>query len=102
MKKLALKLDDLQVETFDPSSTKPEVRGTVEGHESLNGTCGQSCYTCQVSCNGLSCFSCNGSCEMSVCYGQSCFGTCNTCQGSCYATCYATCGQTCTCGAYCV
>ncbi|HEX6041904.1 hypothetical protein [Longimicrobium sp.] len=102
MKKLTLKLDELRVDSFDTESVAPTTRGTVEGRDSLNGTCGASCYTCQVSCNNMSCFTCNGTCEMSVCYGGSCWGTCNTCQGSCYGTCVATCGETCTCGAYCV
>lgn len=85
MKKLALKLEELRVESYDTSSSEPDTRGTVHGHNSLNGTCHQTCLTCQVSCNGLSCFSCFGSCALSECYGNSCAATCQTCGYSCYA-----------------
>lgn len=50
MKKLALKLDDLRVETFQTSAAAGE-RGTVVGHApTANGnTCGFSCpYTCGI------------------------------------------------------
>lgn len=50
MKKLALKLDDLSVETFQ-TSAQPAARGTVLGHApSVQGhTCGLSCpYTCGI------------------------------------------------------
>jgi hypothetical protein len=94
MKKLELKLDELRVESFGTSPTRPETRGTVEARESQAATCGLTCYSCPPSCNGQSCWTCEGSCEVSVCFGY-------TCYPSCYGTCEATCGDTCTCGPYC-
>jgi hypothetical protein len=45
MKKLALELDDLCVETFETAAVR-EPRGTVQGHVYTN-TCGGSCVpTC--------------------------------------------------------
>jgi hypothetical protein len=43
MRKLAMKLDDLQVESFTTSSAAAQ-RGTVAGHDLTNQvTCGPSC-----------------------------------------------------------
>ena len=50
MKKLALNLDDLRVDTFETSAPAGE-RGTVEANQaSINGnTCAPSCpYTCGI------------------------------------------------------
>ncbi|HEU0013396.1 MAG TPA: hypothetical protein VFQ45_06915 [Longimicrobium sp.] len=95
MRKLNLKLDDLQVESFDTEGTGAP-RGTVHA---LQAYC---CYCCCCCC----CCTCGASCGGS-CYGQytcdgypSCIHTCNddptckahnSCQGgSCYSDC-ATC-----------
>lgn len=79
MKKLALKLDQLAVESFiiDPAG---EVRGTVAGHNppeptvSCGGTCDNPCgsgmFTCDYTCPA----SCWGTC-------QSCGETCQFCSG---------------------
>ena len=50
MKKLALKLDDLHVETFETSAESAE-RGTVVGNQRtvLGNTCAPTCaYTCGI------------------------------------------------------
>lgn len=84
MKKLALKPDELRVESFDTASTEREMRGTVEGHNSLNGTCPYTCYTCAGSCGGSCQVTCAGSCW------NSCNGGCGTgytCPGTCHYSC---------------
>ena len=63
MKKLALKLDDLTVTSFETSPALAE-RGTVVGHGPTNGnTCPQTCG-----------FSCQGTCDISC--DPSCISTC--------------------------
>lgn len=49
MKKLALNIDDLRVDTFQ-TSAEPGSRGTVLGHNTMIGnTCAPSCpYTCGI------------------------------------------------------
>lgn len=84
MKKLALKLDELRVDSFATESKQLDLRGTVEGHNSLNGTCPFTCYTCQASCPGSCAYSCQGTCA-------------GTCQNTCPGTCVYTCGNTCQC-----
>lgn len=72
MKKLALNIDDLSVESFSSAPDALSLRGTVRGRGG----------TCAVTCN----YSCGGTCA----------GTCNefTCENSC--SCWATCaGYTC-------
>ncbi|HEX5725116.1 MAG TPA: hypothetical protein VFX98_06600 [Longimicrobiaceae bacterium] len=62
MKKLALKLDDLRVETFTTAGP-PAARGTVAGHYGTTHTqIGASCEpTCQGSCGGDTCdYTCSG------------------------------------------
>ena len=49
MKKLALKLGDLRVETFT-TAEKPGGRGTIQGHYGTTHT--QAGETCWVSCQG--------------------------------------------------
>jgi len=69
MKKLALKLDDLEVTSFETSRTATE-RGTVAAHGPTNGntcpqTCGFSCGgTCDISCDP----SCISTCPVAPCY----------------------------------
>ena len=83
--KLKLRLDDLQVDTFQTTSA-PKQKGTVFGEQC-------TCYT-QCTCPGCpSCAnyatcdaSCNGTC------GASCNGTCGaTCDASCYGSCDYSC-----------
>lgn len=62
MKKLALKLDDLQVESFETDLVEAE-RGTVEAH-ATDGVCsGLQCTGVLKSCA----FTCDPSCETHVC-----------------------------------
>jgi len=75
MKKLALELDDLQVESFATLDAE-EVRGTIGGQnepvytETCDGayTCSSCVDTCQNTCPA----SCWGTCD-----------TCNTCEFHC-------------------
>jgi hypothetical protein len=93
MKKLALKLDELRVDSFGTEAPEEKGRGTVHGH-SLGGTCYYTCYTCQASCGGSCQVSCAGSCW------DSCQGGCGNTSYSCAATCHYTCGcsnYTCAC-----
>jgi hypothetical protein len=89
MKKLALKLDELCVESFDTSLPRPE-RGTVRAREE------SPAYTCGVSCLGTCALTCWGTCPNS-CQGT-CYITCNA--SECIGSCAATCGNTCTCDPY--
>ena len=85
MNKFKLKLDDLQVDTFQ-TTTAPREKGTVFGEQCTcytNCTC-PGCPTCYESCNGTCDASCNGSCAV-------------TCDASCYGTCDWTCDYTCNC-----
>ena len=79
MNKLKLKLDDLQVDTFQTTAPQ-KAKGTVFGEQC-------TCYT-QCTCPGCpTCYqSCNGSCEVS-CNGS--------CQATCDVSCYGSCGYTC-------
>jgi hypothetical protein len=83
MQKLKLRLDDLQVDTFQTTSSQKQ-KGTVFGEQC-------TCYT-QCTCPGCpSCYaSCNGTCD------ATCNGTCDaSCNGTCDASCNGTCGDTC-------
>lgn len=120
MEKLRLELEELAVETFDPSPVA-DGRGTVAGHNSevtVGVQCGSACGVCSVqqsqclcggdtnyafctladscaSCNCPSAVSCDGTCYESPCVvsgAWSCDGS--TCAGTCGATCAATCGCT--------
>lgn len=71
MKKLALKLEHLEVESFD--TTRPEdTRGTVLAHATVHpeATCFETCdlnrQTCQNSCGWATCFenTCQYSCGL--------------------------------------
>jgi hypothetical protein len=75
MKKLALHVEDLAVETFEITGAATE-RGTVAGHQWSNTSCHQDICTCQTN-EGV----------------QTCGATCV--DGTCYASCYNTCWQTC-------
>ena len=90
MNKLKLRLDDLQVDTFQTTSA-PKQKGTVFGEQCTCWTyCGQNtcpgCPTCNASCNGSCDVSCNGSCAVTC--DASCYGTCDgyTCDYSCECT----------------
>ncbi|HKO17300.1 MAG TPA: hypothetical protein VJU82_00285 [Acidobacteriaceae bacterium] len=83
MHKLSLNLDDLRVETFEPSPAGPGERGTIKANESdewgsmdsmdakcyrlpqatwdqscMIGTCGASCQTCGYTCPGTCAYTC--------------------------------------------
>ena len=46
MKKLNLKLDELSVETFEPTAPEPDRSGTVKGNQDTDLPC------CTASCGG--------------------------------------------------
>jgi len=81
-----LRLDDLQVESFQVLPAAPRERGTVQGHIVLTAYagCSRTCIykdTCAISCR--------------TCYGQL---TCNDsclCDTTPQLTCGASCGGTC-------
>jgi hypothetical protein len=81
LNQLKLRLDDLQVDTFQTTSA-PKQKGTVFGEQCTCYTqCGQNtcpgCPTCDASCNGSCGASCNGTCD------ASCNGTCDDiCNGT--------------------
>ncbi len=90
MKKLALKLEDLRVDSFS-TTLNDNVRGTIFGEQCTcwtNCTC-PGCPTCDHSCGGTCDASCNGTC------GDSCAGCCcatadYTCAESCGGGCAVT------------
>jgi hypothetical protein len=94
MRKLALDLNELVVDSFDTASvaagrgTVAARSGTTYADESCNGTCNFTCFpascaSCDFTCG--SCASCGGTCAGSCAGGASCG---NTCGGTCdYATC---------------
>jgi hypothetical protein len=91
MNKLKLRLDDLQVDTFQTTSLQKE-KGTVFGEQCTcytNCTC-PGCPTCYASCNGTCDASCNGTCGVSC--DASCGGTCDYSCGCSDYSCDATCG----------
>ena len=93
--KLKLKLDDLQVDTFQTMPVE-KPKGTVFGEQCTcytQCTC-PGCPTCYASCNGTCDASCNGTCGAScgATCDYSCGGTCDySCDCSNYS-CDATCG----------
>jgi hypothetical protein len=92
MNKLKLRLDDLQIDSFDTTAPQ-KAKGTVFGEQCTcytQCTC-PGCPTCYASCNGSCDASCNGTCAATC--DASCNGTCDyTCDYSCGYTCD---GQTC-------
>jgi hypothetical protein len=90
MQKLKLRLDDLQVDTFQTTAPRRE-KGTVFGEQCTcytQCTC-PGCPTCDASCNGTCNASCNGTCDDTcgatgndTCY-DTCAASCGTCQFSC-------------------
>ena len=83
MKKLALRLDDLTVESFS-TATADALPGTVHGNDwTVVGGCATDEYqSCDGSCPHL------GSCNEATCNHNTCMDTCNaSCGGTCYATC---------------
>jgi hypothetical protein len=99
MNKLRLRLDDLQVDTFQTTPAQKE-KGTVFGEQCTcysECTC-PGCPTCDASCNGT--------CEADTGCGPTCNASCrascvdNTCAidyGSCGLSCPNTCYETCIC-----
>jgi len=84
-----LRLDDLEVESFQVLPEAPRERGTVQGHIALTAYagCSRTCFhndTCAISCPG-------GSCILTVCAD-----TCDTCQRTCFQSCEGTC-ESCLC-----
>jgi hypothetical protein len=53
MKKIALNIETLSVESFEPGSALRMDRGTVEGNQ--GGTVNVACYTNQHSCQRTPC-----------------------------------------------
>jgi hypothetical protein len=83
MKKLALHVEDLAVETFEITGAVTE-RGTVAGHQLSNTSCHQEICMCQSN-EGVQ--SCAERCVDGTCY-RSCYHTCcDTCYQSCDGTC---------------
>jgi hypothetical protein len=93
MEKLRLKLDDLQVDSFQITPAA-KAKGTVLGEQCTchtcpgcptcagYGTCDASCNgTCDASCNGTCLVSCNGTCD------ASCYDSCDVCPPTWYASC---------------
>ncbi|HEY0017631.1 MAG TPA: hypothetical protein VGC13_15070 [Longimicrobium sp.] len=99
MKKLALDLDELCVESFDTTAPPKDSRGTVQGNMQsyYGGTCAQTCYTCAGTCQ-VTCYnSCAGTCHEPSCNGGTCYASC---QGSCYdQSCGGSCAGQHTCAA---
>ena len=65
MKKIALDMDRLQVESFSTTDAERDARGTVHGHWSQMGTCDGRVATCQY----------GGTCGPG-CYTQKCTVIC--------------------------
>jgi hypothetical protein len=86
MNKLKLRLDDLQVDTFQTTSMRKE-KGTVYGRQEWT----YDVMVCQDTWHGSSCeVSCFSNCD------ASCYDTCAvSCNGSCDWTCAASCGASC-------
>jgi hypothetical protein len=81
VKKLTLDLDELAVESFAPSPSLQNQRGTVKGQSGYYETC----------------WSCGEWCEYSLTWGT-CYDTCYTCGASCNPytcpdTCHMSCGE---------
>lgn len=97
MQQRKLKLEQLEVESFEVLPEAPKGRGTVQGREFARtrfggDTCAGTCYdydTCGISCPGGSCYPTCETCE-ETCRGQ------DTCDPSCMGTCDETC-ETCLC-----
>ncbi|HEU0301636.1 MAG TPA: hypothetical protein VFR37_19430 [Longimicrobium sp.] len=87
MKKLALKLADLRVDTF-ATAGPPAGRGTVAGHYGTTHT--QQGQTCDATCGGTCDYGDYGTCAYSC--APTCWGSCGpeTCDFSCPVenTCY--------------
>ena len=83
MNKLKLRLDELQVESFETADIGAEERGTVRGRAVLGPptddfTCPDTCkYTCQRTCN--TCWPMNTcpACQPPLSLDHTCMGTCS-------------------------
>jgi hypothetical protein len=92
MHKLKLRLDDLQVDTFQTTVVQKE-KGTVFGEQCTchtQCTC-PGCPTCDATCNGTCAASCNGTCNGCNPSGATCGATCY--EDTCYDTCAASCAS---------
>jgi hypothetical protein len=93
MPKLKLRLDDLQVDTFQTTTVRKE-KGTVFGEQCTchtQCTC-PGCPTCYASCNGTCDASCNGTCATTcgcneATNGDTCYDTCAVSCVSCDFSC---------------
>lgn len=105
MRKLALVVEDLSVESFEPLPQRQAFRGTVQGamRNTENDFCnGGTAWNAGTLCGPGSCALtyCNGTCEPDGTHQGSCWGapSCGgTCEDSCHGTCAETCGDTCDC-----
>ena len=76
MKKLALKLDSLQVETFTTDEQQLTRKGTVRGHYGTTHTqAGQTCdYSCGGTCDDDTCqYTCTQTALYTYCNGVECY-----------------------------
>jgi len=98
MPKLRLTLEDLAVESFDPTPSRTRRSGTVRAHQETDSypypdTAWGACYTAEYYCGE----SLNGTCNEETCAGDTCNGGWN-----CIRTYGATCPDPCrTWGVYC-
>ncbi len=80
MKKLALKLDELRVQTFE-TGTAPPPRGTVRARQSMSGTpgCVDPCASAAAGCGATLVYTCTCKSEDACMMGTdfaTCAGTC--------------------------
>ena len=93
MKKLALRMDDLRVESFDPLPYAGAPERTVDGYQAIGSgakqppSCDGSCESCPVTCP----VGCTETC------GETCGRTCETCPRTCPETCERPTGNPCAC-----
>ena len=99
MRKVALELDALQVESFDTTSEGARARGTVNARGVVIAEpysdfqqCGSYPNCPSPLCVDTPLASCDGSCQWTC--GASCNGSCNTCAtcNTCQESCNGTCG----------
>jgi hypothetical protein len=71
MRKLRLTLDDLAVESFDPTPLRAQEEGTVRGREeSEDSGYNTMCGTCRTDCG--TCYTVNYTCEGHTCGDPTC------------------------------
>jgi hypothetical protein len=86
--KISLKVNDLNVESFEVLPPELQLTGTIQGNEAeaAFATPNQSCGgTCGISCETRACGTCYDSCHATQCAVTcTCGDTCpNTCADSC-------------------